>query len=92
MSDVIKFNFSPDHLTVDTLIYMEDHESERSVRMMRDLLAMLAFDGEGRPMDPEQAGAVIGGMTLTQLNATMDELGAAIKGAGSDASGEASGS
>ena len=92
MSEIeIKFNFGPDHLTVDTLIFIEDHEADRSVRTMRDLLSMLAVDVDGEPMDPEQAKAVIGEMTLTQLNATMDQLGSAIKGAEASSSGEALG-
>jgi len=40
----------------------------------------------------EQAKATIGKMTLAQLNLTMDELGTAIKGQETSASGEASGS
>jgi len=87
----IKFDFSPESLTVDTLIFIEDHEADRSVRVVRDLLAMLAVDVDGEPMDPEQAKAVIGEMTLSQLNATMDQLGSAIKGSEASASGEASG-
>ena len=88
----IKFDFSPENLTVDTLIYIEDHESDRSVRTMRDLLAMLAMDVDGNALNLDQAKALIGKMTLAQLNTTMDELGDAIKGSEASASGEASGS
>ena len=87
----IKFDFSPETLTVDTLIFIEDHEADRSVRTMRDLLAMLAMDVDGNAVGLEQAKATIGKMTLAQLNATMDQLGAAIKGAEASSSGEALG-
>ena len=87
----IKFDFSPESLTVDTLIFIEDHEADRSVRVMRDLLAMLAIDVDGNALNLEQAKALIGKMTLAQLNATMDELGSAIKGAEASSSGEALG-
>ena len=88
----IKFDFSPETLTVDTLIFIEDHGADRSVRTMRDLLAMLAMDVDGNALNLEQAKATIGKMTLAQLNLTMDELGTAIKGQETSASGEASGS
>ena len=91
MSEEIRFDFSPESLTVDTLIFIEDHEADRSVRVMRDLLAMLAMDVDGNALNLEQAKALIGKMTLAQLNATMDQLGGAIKGAEASASGEALG-
>ncbi|RPJ38719.1 MAG: hypothetical protein EHM35_03875 [Planctomycetaceae bacterium] len=86
----IKFDFGPDNLTVDTLIFIEDNDKDRSVRGTRDLLALLAVDAEsGEQMDPDQARAIIGQMTLTQLHATLDELRRATQAAGKDVSGEA---
>lgn len=60
-----------DVLTVDDLITLEDAK----IRGLRDVLARLAVDDNDRPLPFEDAKALVGKLTVRQLNAQAEALG-----------------
>lgn len=71
----LTFDFGPDRLTIDDLIVVEDMGEKASIRAMRDMFSRYAVDGEtGDTLPEREAKALIGQMTLAQLQSTMQTL------------------
>ena len=92
----LHIDFSPERLTLDMLIEMEEAEASSgrpSARFLRDFFAGFVVDEDGGAVDVEEARALVGKMNMAQLNETMERLSETIDATkAATTSGEASGS
>ena len=87
---ILNLDISPETMTLDDLIALE--EMGNTAREIRDFVARLVPDENGERMDAEPAQALVGAMSLSDLEKTMDQVRAAVNLEDGGVSGEAEGS
>ena len=74
----IRFQVDADRLTLNDLIAIEDES--QSPKFMRDFLAKFCVNDEGEYLEPGEAQAIVGNLTLTELMDTVNSFSDSVKG------------
>jgi hypothetical protein len=62
----------------------------RSMPQLKQMLVRFAVNGDGKPLDPQEAGRAIGKMKMPEFNRLLERFGAAAKGIIPETNGSAS--
>jgi hypothetical protein len=69
----LRLNIGPDRLTVNDAIALEE-EAISGMRAMRDFLARFVVDADGQEVSAEEGQALVGGLTITELEQAMQAV------------------
>jgi len=72
----LRLEVDPNLLTVNDLIALEEGGIE-GMRATRDFVARFVVSGDGEPVTPEEAQAMVGALTLAQLTESLEGIGTA---------------